>query len=74
MSGYAQLTHRQRYQIEAFLKTGHNQTMITNTPTVHKPTISRELKRNRGIRSYRPKQAEENACPNRQVSNYYLGN
>ncbi len=61
MSGYAQLTHGQRYQIEALLKTGHNQTMIAKVLIVHKSTISRELKRNHGLRGYRPKQAHEKA-------------
>ena len=61
MSGYAQLTHGQRYQIEALLKTGHNQIMIVNTLTVQKSMVSRGLKRNRGLRSYLPKQAEEKA-------------
>jgi hypothetical protein len=28
MSGYTQLTQGQRYQVEALLRTGHNQTMI----------------------------------------------
>ena len=53
MSGYAQLTQGQRYQIEALLKTGHNQTMIAKVLSVHKSTISRELKRNHGLRGYR---------------------
>ena len=61
MSGYAQLTQGQRYQIEALLKTGHNQTMLAKVLSVHKSTISRELKRNHGLRGYRPKQAQEKA-------------
>ena len=61
MRGYAQLTQGQRYQIEALLKTGHNQTMIAKVLSVHKSTISRELKRNHGLRGYRPKQAQEKA-------------
>ena len=61
MSGYAQLTQGQRYQIEALLKTGHNQTMIAKVLSVNKSTISRELKRNHGLRGYRPKQAQEKA-------------
>ena len=65
MSGYTQLTQGQRYKIEALLKTGHNQTMIASVLTVHKSTISRELKRNRGLRGYRPKQAKEKAMQRR---------
>ena len=54
---YTQLTQYQRYQIYALLKREHNQTEIAQTIGVHKSTISRELKRNRGHRGYRPKQA-----------------
>ena len=61
MKGYAQLTHGQRYQIEALVKTEHNQTMIAKVLSVHKSTISREIRRNRGLRGYRPKQAHERA-------------
>ena len=61
MRVYTQLTQGQRYQIEALLKTGHNQTMIAKVLSVNKSTISRELKRNRGLRGYRPKQAHERA-------------
>ena len=53
-----QLTQEQRYQIEALLKAKHGQTEIADVFGVHKPTISRELKRNRGLCGYRPKQAQ----------------
>ena len=53
-----QLTLVQRYQIAILLKTGHNQTRIAEHLGVHKSTISRELRRNRGKRGYRPKQAQ----------------
>ena len=65
MRVYAQLTREQRYQIEALLKTGHNQTMIAKVLSAHKSTISRELKRNHGLRGYRPKQAHEKAMQRR---------
>ena len=55
MSGYTELTQGQRYQVETLYNVGHNQTMIANILTVHKSTISRELRRNRGFRGYRPK-------------------
>ncbi len=61
MRVYTQLTQGQRYQIEALLKAGHNLTMIAKVMKVHKSTISREIKRNRGLRGYRPKQAQEKA-------------
>ena len=57
MSVYTQLTRGQRYQIYAFLKAGFLQSAIAKQIGVNKSTISRELKRNRGKRGYRPKQA-----------------
>lgn len=58
MHTYSQLTQIQRYQISALLKIGHFQTEIAEIVGVHKSTISRELRRNRGRRGYRPKQAQ----------------
>ena len=54
---YTQLTQEQRYQIYALLKMEHSQTKIATVIGVHKSTISREIRRNRGKRGYRPKQA-----------------
>ena len=58
---YTQLTQEQRYQIYVLKKTGQTQTEIAQCLGVHKSTISRELKRNRGQRGYRPKQAHQKA-------------
>ncbi len=58
MRGYTQLTQEQRYQIEALLKAEHSRTEIAEVLGVHKSTIGRELRRNRGLRGYRPKQAQ----------------
>ena len=63
---YNQLAQCQRYQIQALLKSNHNQTEIAETIGVHKSTISRELKRNRGQRVYRPKQAHQNTIARRK--------
>lgn len=62
---YQQLTQCQRYQIYALLKRAHSQTAIAETIGVHKSTISRELKRNRGQRGYRPQQAHGKAVARR---------
>src|SRR5947209_11029928 len=56
---YTQLTREQRYQIHARIKDGHDQTRIAEIVGCHKSTISREVRRNRGRRGYRPKQAHE---------------
>jgi len=62
---YTQLTQEQRYQIHALLKMGHRQTEIAKCLEVHKSTISRELRRNKGLRGYRPKQAHRKAMSRR---------
>ena len=46
MNRYTQLTEKQRYLIEHFIKAGFSQTEISNNLGVHKSTISRELRRN----------------------------
>jgi IS30 family transposase len=65
---YTQLTQEQRYQISALLKTEHTQTEIAAEIGVNKSTISRELRRNRGKRGYRPKQAHRFAQQRRRKS------
>ena len=54
---YKQLAREQRYQISALMKAGFYQIEIAKIIGVHKSTISREVRRNRGFRGYRPKQA-----------------
>jgi len=66
MKTYRQLTQAQRYQIYALQKTKHTLTEIADVLGVHKSSISRELKRNRGQRGYRPQQAQELATERRQ--------
>jgi IS30 family transposase len=62
---YHQLTQAQRYQIYALKKTNHSLSEIADVVGVHKSSISRELKRNRGQRGYRPQQAQELAAQRR---------
>lgn len=50
MKKYKQLVPAQRYQIEALLTAGHNQSEIATIIGVHRSTVSRELKRNIGSR------------------------
>jgi IS30 family transposase len=68
MRSYDQLTQAQRYQIYpgtacqgrcALKKTKHSLAEIAEVLGVHKSSVSRELKRNRGQRGYRPQQAQE---------------
>ena len=68
---YNQITQEERYQIYALLKAGNNQTEIAMILNRHKSTISREIRRNTGLRGYRPQQAQrladqrkdDKACP-----------
>jgi IS30 family transposase len=59
MKHYKQLTSEQRYQISGLKKAGLNQSQISDEVGVHKSTISRELRRNKGRRGWHPKQAQE---------------
>lgn len=58
---YKHLTQEQRYQIYALLKTAHSQSKMAEVLGVHRSTIYRELKRNKGKRGYRPQQAHRMA-------------
>ena len=58
---YTQLTQEQRYQISALLKTAQSQTKVAEVIRVHRSTVCREIKRNRGKRGYRPQQAQRKA-------------
>ena len=56
MKNYKQLIEMQRYQIEALNKVQKNRKRSLSIG-VSASTICRELKRNTGLRGYRPKQA-----------------
>ena len=63
---YKQLTHEERYHIYALRKAGKKLKNIAKEVGTNKSTISRELRRNRGKRGYRPDQAHEKATERRQ--------
>jgi IS30 family transposase len=65
---YTQLTREQRYQIYALRKAGHSQAETAAIVGVHKSSISRELRRNRGRRGYRPGRAQELAEARRRAA------
>jgi len=66
MRKYTQLTSEQRYQISGLKKAGCKQAQIAAEVGVNKSTISRELKRNKGDRGWRPKQAQRLCDARRQ--------
>ena len=61
MNGYRRLTQVDRIRIKDFLILGLSQTQIADKLKVHKSTISREIKRNSGLKGYRSKQAQRTA-------------
>ena len=72
MRTYTQLTQEQRYQIYVLLKAGNKQSEIARLIEVHKSTVSRELRRNRGQKGYRPKQAQQFALNRRKKARYRI--
>lgn len=66
MKSYTQLTQELRYQIYILMKANHNQSEIAELLGVDKSTISRELRRNSGLKGYRPQQAQR-FCLNRRA-------
>jgi len=55
---YKQLTENERYQIYVMKQAGHKQKIIATLLLRSPSTISRELNRNKGLRGYRPGQAQ----------------
>ncbi len=64
---YYQLTNIERNQIYALLQEDVPHRRIANILKKSPSTISREIKRNRGQRGYRPKQAQRKATEHRQT-------
>lgn len=65
---YHQLTENERYQIYALKKREMTQKEIAETLHRSESTISRELKRNQGLKGYRPQQAQQLSDQRRQVA------
>ncbi len=68
---YQQLTEGQRYQISCLSTHGYSQAHIARELNVHRSTISRELRRNRGKQDYQPEQAHQLALRRRYDSGKY---
>jgi hypothetical protein len=58
MKHYTHLAQEERYQIHALMKAGHPQKEIAAFIGRSPSTVGRELRRNRGQRGYRPRQAQ----------------
>jgi transposase, IS30 family len=69
---YKQLSYEQRIEINAHLKAGLKQSKIAQLTGVSKSTVSREIKRNTGLKGYRPKQANQRALEKRQNADKHV--
>lgn len=69
---YTQLTEGERYQIYGLLKEGFSQKAIAHNLERHPSTISRELKRNKGLKGYRHQQANRFAVERRRTAKKHI--
>lgn len=69
---YKQLTLEQRYEIYGLLQTNLSKSEISQHVGIHQSTLYRELKRNRGFRGYRPRQAGQKAASRRQQARKHI--
>lgn len=67
MNKYHHLTVEERYQIYALSKAKKSQTEIAEIIKKNKSTICREMKRNSGLKGYRPKQANNLAFKRKKI-------
>jgi IS30 family transposase len=66
--GYRHITEKERYQIYSLLKAKTKPAEIARILKRHPSSISKEVKRNKGLRGYRPKQAHEKATQQASAS------
>ena len=71
MTSYNRLTGENRIELHALKKAGLSQKAIAAQLDVAPSTICRELKRNTGLRGYRPKQAQRLSCARRNQTNHH---
>ena len=68
MAYYTQLTQEERYHISVLCKERFPRAEIARRLKRHRSTITRELRRNTGMRGYRAKQAHHNASYRRHTA------
>jgi len=71
MRHYRQLTQEERYQISALKRLGYTQRQIARGLGRSPSTISRELRRNRGIDGYQAETAQRLSDRRRQEAHKY---
>jgi transposase, IS30 family len=65
---YHHIDQEERYHIFGLSKGGESVRDIAKSLGRHHSTVYRELKRNRGMKGYRPQQAHEKSCKRRKVA------
>ena len=60
---YCRVTSKDRLRIKDGLDSGLSNRTIADKLGFHKSTIGREIRRNTGLRGYRPKQADHGRVP-----------
>ena len=68
---YTRLTEEERYQIYEGITEQRSHREIAHLINKHHSAVSREVKRNRGLRGYRPKQAQSKALDRHQSKAKY---
>lgn len=68
MQSYHHLTQEQRYMISAEIRSGTSTAQIAQQIGCARQSIWREIKRNKGLRGYRPKQAHDKAMQRMQTT------
>lgn len=63
--GYHHLTRDTRCQLYALIKRGDTALIMAEALNIHRSTVYRELKRNSGLRGYRPEQAHQKSTQRR---------
>ncbi len=69
---YKQITYEKRVEINILLKTGCSQSKIAEIIKDSKSSVSREIKRNTGLKSYRPKRAHHRALDRRKNAGKHI--
>ena len=67
---YARLTEEERYQIYEGVIKNRSHREIAALISKHHSSVSREVKRNKGLRGYRPKQAQGKAQERQQSKSH----
>ena len=69
---YKQITYEQRFQLHVLLKADFSQAKIAKLIGTSRSAICREIKRNIGLKGYRPNQAHHRTINRRQIADKHI--